>query len=69
MEAIVYNPADNPCTPGCPNRAAGCAGSCARWAEYALRRAERYKQRETLYKGEEALKSTHSRKYRKRPMI
>ena len=33
---------DNPCTPDCPKRGAGCAIGCAEWAAFVAKRQEVY---------------------------
>lgn len=57
---------NQPCTPDCTGRSAGCATTCAAWAEYIKRRDEEYSKRALEREVGEAV--IDGRKRRKMPM-
>lgn len=43
MRFLYGNPIPNPCVKDCPDRKAGCAITCEKWAEYRTKRDQYYK--------------------------
>lgn len=51
----------NPCTHDCPDRTAGCAVACPKWAEYVKIRNEDYRQRKAKHDIGDAIKAAYHR--------